>query len=95
MTTPVPQMVLVVWEDATQLDGGPWADNAEHVYAPKLFRQVGFLLHQSDEGVILSHAWSPDTVATRDQIPAGMIRQITVLTTGTKRPRKSPWLQPK
>lgn len=71
-----PPLVLVEWEDATQLDSGPWADNETPAYTPKLFQQVGFLLSDTPEGVILTHAWSDNLVATRDQIPRGMVRSI-------------------
>jgi hypothetical protein len=71
-----PPLVLVQWEDATLLDHGAWAENKDHKYAPKLFISVGFLLYEGKEGVILTSAWSVDTVATRDQIPKGMIRSI-------------------
>jgi len=74
-----PPLVLVQWEDATLKDDGPWADNKDHTYEPKLFISVGFLLFEGKEGVILTSAWSPDTVAARDQIPRGMVRKITRL----------------
>lgn len=74
-----PPLVVVLWEDATTLDVGPWAENKEHKYAPKLFTSVGFLLFEGPEGVILTSTWSVDTVATRDQVPRGMIRKITRL----------------
>ena len=71
-----PPMVLIEWEDATQLDTGAWADNDTPAYVPKIFQQVGFLLSDTPEGVILTSAWSPDLVAARDQIPRGMVRSI-------------------
>jgi hypothetical protein len=71
-----PPLVLVTWEDATLLDQTAWAENRDHKYAPKLFISVGFLLYDGKEGIILTSAWSVDTVAARDQIPRGMIRSI-------------------
>ena len=83
MTTPTaaaPPLVLVEWEDASLLDTtGAWADNKEHKYEPKTFLSVGFLLYDGKEGVILTSAWSVETVAARDQIPRGMIRRIKKL----------------
>lgn len=77
-----PPLVLVTWEDATLLDtGGAWADNKDHKYEPKLFVSVGFLLYDGKEGVILTSAWSVDTVAARDQIPRGMVRSMRKLKT--------------
>lgn len=74
-----PPLVLVVWEDACNLDTDAWADNNPVKYEAKLFKQVGFLLYDGKEGVILTSAWSVDKVAPRDQIPRGMIRKVTRL----------------
>jgi hypothetical protein len=74
-----PPLVLVTWEDATLLDLDPWTPNKDHKYSPKHFVSVGFLLYEGKEGVILTSAWSVDTVASRDQIPRGMIRSIKKL----------------
>jgi hypothetical protein len=74
-----PPMVEVVWEDAKVIDSGPWAENKDHTYKAHLVRQVGYLLAHTDECVILSQAWHPETVAARDQIPIGMLRSMTVL----------------
>lgn len=71
-----PPLVMIVWEDATMLDCEAWAPNKDHRYSPKHFVSVGFLLYDGKEGVILTSAWSPDTVAARDQVPRGMIRSI-------------------
>jgi hypothetical protein len=75
----MPPLVLCVWEDAKVIDGGAWAENKDHTYKPHLVHQVGFLLSHTDEGVILTQAWHPETVAARDQIPLGMLRSMTVL----------------
>jgi hypothetical protein len=85
MSTP-PPIVAVVWEDATTLDEGPWVDMPDkRSYQPKLFYQVGFLLHDEPEGVTLVHAWSEDTISVREQIPRGMIRSIVVQPFGAKK----------
>ena len=86
-TMQAPPVVAIVWEDAKQIDGGPWAENAKHDYQSHLVHQVGFLLAHTDQGVILTQAWHPDLVAARDQIPLGMIRSMTVLEPA-KPPRK-------
>lgn len=75
----MPPLVMIVWEDAAVIDAGPWAVNEDKPYKPHLVHQVGFLLKHTDEGVQLTQAWHPETVAARDQIPKGMIRSITVL----------------
>jgi hypothetical protein len=82
-----PPLVMVVWEDAKQIDSGPWAENRDHDYKPHLVYQVGFLLSNTDKGVILTAAWHPDLVGSRDQVPIGMIRSITPLEPA-KPPRK-------
>jgi hypothetical protein len=74
-----PPLVVVEWEDATLLDMEAWAPNKDHKYAPKHFHSVGFLLYDGKEGIILTSAWSVDTVAARDQIPRGMVRKVTRL----------------
>lgn len=82
MTNPKkkPPLVVVTWEDATMLDEGAWADtDTEHEYKAKIFEQVGFLLHDGPEGVILTHAWHEETIAAREQIPRGMIRRVRKL----------------
>jgi hypothetical protein len=74
-----PPLVLVVWEDAKQIDAGPWAENKDHDYKAHLVHQVGFLLAHTEDGVILTQAWHPELVGARDQVPIGMIRSITPL----------------
>ena len=78
MSTP-PPMVALLWEDAKVMDSGPWAENKDHVYQKHLVHQVGFLLSHTEEGVVLTQAWHPESVAARDQIPRAMIRSMTVL----------------
>jgi hypothetical protein len=75
-----PPIVLCVWEDAKTLDSGAWAENSPAEFRPHLVSQVGYLVHQSDQGIILTQAWHPELIAARDQIPAGMIRSVTFLT---------------
>lgn len=77
-----PPLALIEWEDATLRDLGTWVDNEPMAYEAKLFLQVGFVLHDDAEGVIITSAWSPDKIAPRDQIPRGMIRKMTYLKRG-------------
>lgn len=79
----LPKIALVVWEDATQLADGAWMD-ANHIkimkeYSPKLFSQVGFVIKDFPEGIILTEAWNATLVANPTQIPRGMIRSIEYL----------------
>lgn len=82
-----PPLVLIVWEDAAVIDSGAWAENKDHTYRPHLVHQVGFLLAHTQEGLLLTQSWHPDTVAARDQIPLGMVRSMTMLEPA-KAPRK-------
>lgn len=74
-----PTVVAIVWEDAKVMDVGPWVENKDHTYQKHLVHQVGFLLSHTEEGVVLTQAWHPESVAARDQIPLAMIRSMTVL----------------
>ena len=75
----LPPLVMVEWEDATSKDDSAWAENKDHTYEPHIFQTVGFLLHDGPEGVILTGSWSEKLVASRDQIPRGMVRKIKKL----------------
>ena len=74
-----PPLVLVVWEDARTLDGGPWVLNEPREYKPHLVTQVGFLLSHTEQGIIMSQAWRPEFLAAPYQIPLGMVRSMTLL----------------
>lgn len=71
-----------MWEDAAELDTGPWAEHEENFeYSPVLCEQVGFLLYDGPEGIVITDAIIEDgTVARRNQIPRGMIRSVVWLT---------------
>lgn len=86
-----PPLVLVIWEDACCLDSEPWVHTPDEPpkYEPVLITTVGFLLHQSDAGLIVTAAWHPDRTGPRDQIPKGMVRSVQFLeTVKPKRARK-------
>jgi hypothetical protein len=76
------KLVYVVWEDATELDVTAWAEHEEDfVYTPVCCKQVGFLLYDGPEGIVVTNGVIEDgTVARRNQIPRGMIRSIEWLT---------------
>lgn len=77
-----PPLVLIQWEDATELDTEPWTHDTKHEYRPQeaVMSSVGFLLHESKKGVVITSAWSDGGVlGRREQIPRGMIRQIVRL----------------
>lgn len=75
-----PPLVLVTWEDASQMDDEVWVGNdGEHAYKPHIHKQVGFLLSRTRKGVVLTATWSPTLVSARDSIPRGMVRSIEYL----------------
>lgn len=80
-------MVLLVWEDACDLDAEPWTTSTDHAHKPHLIYQVGFLLRADEQGVTLTSAWHPEHVGMRSQIPAGMVRQMTPIQPITKNAR--------
>ena len=78
-----PPLVLVVWEDACELDTEAWVHDTDHAYQPEMaiIHSVGFLLSDVKAGVVISSAWCEDgkMVGRREQIPRGMVRKITKL----------------
>lgn len=76
------KLAYVLWEDACELDATPWAEHEENFeYTPTLCKQVGFILYDGEEGIVITEAIiNGDTAARRNQIPRGMIRRIEWLT---------------
>jgi hypothetical protein len=76
------KLALIVWEDACEIDDAPWAEHDEDFqYTPLVCTQVGWVLYDGPEGVVISNGAFPGgTVARRNQIPRGMIRRIEWLT---------------
>ena len=72
----------VIWEDASELDVTAWTEHDEEfIYTPVLCTQVGFVLYDGPEGLILTDAFTCNgEVARRNQIPRGMIRSVQWLT---------------
>jgi hypothetical protein len=80
----------VEWEDAWVDADGPWVDQeACKPMEAKIFRQLGFLLEDNDDCIVLTHAMEgpgKGLMASRERIPRGMVRSITEL--APKRGRK-------
>ena len=78
------RLVLVVWEDASQVDDSTWVDRAS---APKahavIFHQVGWLESIDETAVVLTTAVSDQIMAARDRIPLGMVKTILELDPAT------------
>lgn len=71
--------VLVEWEDACDLDTTPWSDIVEVEYEPVLVTQVGLVIYDGPEGMILTNATTGSQHGVRSQIPRGMIRRVIAL----------------
>jgi len=76
------KLAYVVWEDASELDVTAWVEPEEvFEYNPVLCKQVGFVLYDGPEGLVITNAVIDNVcVARRNQIPRGMIRRIEWLT---------------
>lgn len=75
----MPPIVLVVWEDARVLTEGAWAENISYQYTPHIVHQLGFLLLDVPEGILITEAWHEELIGPVEQIPRGMIREICYL----------------
>jgi hypothetical protein len=76
----LPKVVYVVWEDACDRDEGGWAPaDLPATYEPVLMHSVGFVVHDSEAGLILTGTVNPSCFGIRTQIPRGMIRSIKIL----------------
>lgn len=72
-----PGLYLVVWEDAKVVtEGAAWHSIVELSYSPYLIYQVGFLVKDVPEGIMLSEAWSDGLMGNPTQIPRGMVRAM-------------------
>lgn len=74
------KLVLVVWEDASIMDDGPWTEReSARPHEPTIFHQVGWLYSLDSEAVVLTAAVSDKLMAPRDRIPVGMVKQLLEL----------------
>lgn len=72
-------MVEVLWDDATELDGG-WTNEIEDADDPHLALSVGFLLRKSRTHIVIAQDVDKDGYHNgRSQIPRGMVKKIHVL----------------
>jgi len=76
------KLAYVVWEDASELDVTAWAVHEEEFeYTPVLCKQVGWVVYDGLEGIVITQAvTSNGEIARRNQIPKQMIRSIEWLT---------------
>ena len=77
------RLVLCVWEDAGELDEGPWAfREGAAKNEPFIFHQVGYLHELTHDAVVLTACMGEHQMGPRSRIPAGMVRKIVELTEG-------------
>jgi hypothetical protein len=76
------KLAYIIWEDASELDVTAWTfQEEEFVYTPVLCKQVGWVVYDGPEGIVLTHAATCNgEIARRNQIPKHMIRSIEWLT---------------
>jgi hypothetical protein len=73
------QLVLVTWEDACEVDNSPWAFPEDTEYGCKTVVQVGWMLDNTEEFIVLTHAHTEGQVARRNLIPHSAIKSMVVL----------------
>lgn len=79
---------MVEWEDASVLDTETWVDRASMPEAKAtIFSQVGFLLEDTDEHVVLTCTMGDLLIGQRTRIPRGMVRSVTPLAPARRRTR--------
>jgi hypothetical protein len=77
------RLVLCVWEDASDVDEGPWTDRAgAKPGEPVVFHQVGYVFALTSECIEMTCSVSVDHMAPRSRIPIGMVRKLVELTEG-------------
>lgn len=77
------KVVHIVWEDAGDLDEGPWAFRADaRPSAPFIFHQVGYLYELTPDAVVLTACIGDEQMGPRCRIPMGMVRSLTELVNG-------------
>jgi len=88
------KLVFLVWEDAGELDEGPWAFRVGAAKnEPFIFHQVGYLYELTHDAVVLTACMGEHQMGPRSRIPIGMVRSLVELTKGEpvkipKKPRK-------
>jgi len=70
-------LVHVTWEDAhTDSD---WRDISDIKNEPALVTQVGFMIQDNDDCIMIAMGYSGDHVMDRIRIPRGMVRAVELL----------------
>lgn len=81
------KLVKVIWEDAGDMDEGPWVYKAEAKPTEAIiFFQVGWLFEHTAEAVVLTPCMGEHQMGVRSRIPIGMVRKMIELTDGADIP---------
>jgi hypothetical protein len=77
------KIVACVWEDAGELDEGPWTFRVDaKPSTPFIFHQVGYLYELTPEAVVLTACMGEEQMGPRSRIPMGMVKSLTELVNG-------------
>lgn len=80
------KMVKVIWEDAGDIDTGPWVERAGLTPSKAIIiHQIGYVVEDTEEALVLTSAVEEDFLGIRSRIPRGMIKNVVELTTKRKR----------
>ncbi len=86
------KLVVCIWEDAGDLDDGPWVFRAAVTKStPFIFHQVGYLHELTADAVVLTACMGEHQMGVRSRIPMGMVKSLIELTEGepVKIPKKA------
>ncbi len=91
------KLVCCIWEDAADIDEGPWAQREDAKPSTAvIFHQVGYLYELTPDAVVLTACIGEEQMGPRSRIPMGMVRSLTELLHGEpvaipkrRRPRKT------
>jgi len=76
------KLVHCIWEDACELDEGPWTNRKADPSTPTIFHQVGYLYELTPHAVVLTACVGEEQMGPRTRIPIGMVRRLIELTEG-------------
>lgn len=73
--------VIVIWDDASTEDPSEHFDPEDCEYEPSIYRNIGFLIKEEEEGIVLAIELCPETGSCRGKmnLPRGMIKDIIYL----------------
>ena len=74
------RMVHVEWEDASEQTEGAWSGRGDvKPWEACIVQTVGYVVHDIEQGLVLTDSYTPNLFGRVTQIPRGMIRKVTEL----------------